>query len=147
MLRNVRNLLGFGIRATDGVIGTVDDVYFDDQDWTIRYFVVNTGSWLTGSRKVLVSAHASVAGLDNARAPRSPYKSPGRAQSGYRHQEACVTAEQNRVSRVSHYWGGSGVWGLDAYPDSLRTESSMEEKVKAHRTPGDPGAGRLPSAQ
>jgi hypothetical protein len=50
-----KDLLGFGIRATDGIIGTVDDLYFDDQDWTIRYCVVNTGSWLTG-RKVLTLA-------------------------------------------------------------------------------------------
>lgn len=31
MLRNVNNLRGYAIRATDGVIGKVDDFYFDDQ--------------------------------------------------------------------------------------------------------------------
>jgi hypothetical protein len=35
----------------------VDDFYFDDQSWTIRYMVVNTNGWLTG-REVLVSTHA-----------------------------------------------------------------------------------------
>ena len=31
MLRNVKDLRGYSIRATDGAIGTVDDFYFDDE--------------------------------------------------------------------------------------------------------------------
>ena len=54
MLRNVKDLRGYALRATDGVIGTVEDFYFDDEDWGIRYLVVNTGSWLS-DRKVLIS--------------------------------------------------------------------------------------------
>jgi hypothetical protein len=54
MLRNVTHLKGFAIRATDGEIGTVDQFYFDDESWAIRYLLVNTGSWLSG-RLVLVS--------------------------------------------------------------------------------------------
>jgi len=51
-LRNFKDLRGYAIRATDGVIVEVDDFYFDDEDWGIRYVVV-TGSWLSG-RKVLI---------------------------------------------------------------------------------------------
>jgi hypothetical protein len=54
MLRNVKDLRGYALRATDGVIGKVDDFYFDDEDWGIRYLVVETGTWLSG-RKVLIS--------------------------------------------------------------------------------------------
>jgi hypothetical protein len=54
MLRNVKDLRGYSLRATDGVIGRVADFYFDDEDWGIRYLVVNTGSWLS-DRKVLIS--------------------------------------------------------------------------------------------
>jgi len=53
VLRNVKELRGFAIHASDGVIGEVDDLYFDDEDWAIRYFVVDTGNWLSG-RKVLI---------------------------------------------------------------------------------------------
>ena len=31
MLRNVKDLRGYVIRATDGVIGNLDDFYFDDR--------------------------------------------------------------------------------------------------------------------
>jgi uncharacterized protein YrrD len=43
--------------ATDGDIGKVDDFYFDDVTWTIRYLVVETGNWLL-NRKVLISPEA-----------------------------------------------------------------------------------------
>ncbi len=54
MLRSVSGMRGFTIHATDGDMGSVDDFLFDDQQWTIRYLVANTGSWLS-SRLVLVS--------------------------------------------------------------------------------------------
>ena len=56
MQRNVNNLIGNNLDATDGEIGRVEDFYFDDQSWTIRYLVVKTGTWLSG-RKVLISPH------------------------------------------------------------------------------------------
>lgn len=57
MQRNFKSLMGFSLGATDGEIGKVNEFYFDDQFWTIRYFVVKTGGWLLG-RKVLISPTA-----------------------------------------------------------------------------------------
>ena len=54
MLRNTKDLEKFTIHATDGEIGSIQDMYFDDDAWVLRYFVVETGSWLS-SRKVLIS--------------------------------------------------------------------------------------------
>ena len=54
MLRCLRELKGYSIIATDGVLGKVDDFYFDDHQWTIRYLVADTGRWLPG-RLVLIS--------------------------------------------------------------------------------------------
>jgi hypothetical protein len=54
MLTNTKNLKGFVIRATDGELGTVDQFYFDDETWAIRYLTVDTGGWL-GGRRVLIS--------------------------------------------------------------------------------------------
>jgi sporulation protein YlmC with PRC-barrel domain len=50
-------LLGKVIDALDGPIGSVDDVYFDEQSWKTRYLVIDTGKWLPG-RKVLVVPEA-----------------------------------------------------------------------------------------
>lgn len=58
MIRPSKDLLDLAIVATDGEIGDVKDLYFDDESWAIRYLVVETGSWLS-SRKVLVSPIAA----------------------------------------------------------------------------------------
>ena len=50
-------LKGFALAATDGRLGTVNDLLFSDETWTIRWLVVDTGVWLTG-RKVLVHPSA-----------------------------------------------------------------------------------------
>lgn len=42
------------IQATDGELGGIRDILFDDQYWTIRYLVVDTRKWLPG-KKVLLS--------------------------------------------------------------------------------------------
>jgi PRC-barrel domain protein len=54
MLRRVESLRNFSIGAKDGEIGTVVEFFFDDEKWTIRYLVADTGGWLAG-RKVLIA--------------------------------------------------------------------------------------------
>ena len=53
MFLSVKNLFKYKIEATDGSVGQVHSFLFDDQNWTVRYLVVDTGSWLPG-RKVLI---------------------------------------------------------------------------------------------
>jgi hypothetical protein len=57
MLRSLKQFYGHKLGATDGEIGHIKDFYFDDQNWTIRYLVADTGTWLT-SRKVLISPNS-----------------------------------------------------------------------------------------
>lgn len=53
MLRSVNNLAGYTIRGQDGELGKVDEFFFDDFLWSIRFLVVETGNWLL-ERKVLI---------------------------------------------------------------------------------------------
>ncbi len=57
MHRNIKSLTGFTMGATDGEIGKVKEFYFDDHTLTIRYLIVETGSWLN-HRKVLIAPEA-----------------------------------------------------------------------------------------
>src|ERR1035437_2504074 len=57
MLKSIKQLYGNKLGASDGEIGHVKDFYFDDQNWTVRYLIADTGSWLSG-RQVLLSPHA-----------------------------------------------------------------------------------------
>jgi len=45
-MRSSREVMSYGIEATDGSIGRVEDLLLDDSEWTIRYVVVNTRNWL-----------------------------------------------------------------------------------------------------
>ncbi len=57
MLRTLDGMLGSPIMATDGEIGKIYNVFFDDRSWAVRYMVVEAGPWL-GRRKVLISPAA-----------------------------------------------------------------------------------------
>ncbi|WP_054005330.1 PRC-barrel domain-containing protein [Cypionkella psychrotolerans] len=57
MLLNLSTIRGHSIEASDGTIGFVSDVLFDDTSWMIRWLVVDTGDWLPG-RKVLLPPSA-----------------------------------------------------------------------------------------
>lgn len=57
MLNAAKTLKGYKLNSRDGDIGKVKEFYFDDQHWTVRYLVADTGNWLTG-RQVLISPYA-----------------------------------------------------------------------------------------
>jgi hypothetical protein len=48
MIRSYKRLIGSSIQALDGDIGKLKDVYFDDLNWNVRYFVIELGSWFSG---------------------------------------------------------------------------------------------------
>ena len=56
-LRTGSQLRQARVEAEDGEIGSLHDIYFDDQTWAIRYLVIDTAKWLFG-RKVLISPEA-----------------------------------------------------------------------------------------
>jgi uncharacterized protein YrrD len=57
MLRRAQELKGDQVSAEDGEAGVVDDFYFDERRWGVRFLVVATAPWPVG-RKVLVSSGA-----------------------------------------------------------------------------------------
>lgn len=133
MLHNAKTLTGYALESLNGNIGKVKDLYFDDQHWTIRYLVANTGSWLTG-RQVLISPYALVA-----------------ADEDKQHIEVNLSIEEiedspsldtdKPVSRQFEedyyayydwpmYWGGPYTWGN--YPTLIRDK----ELRKGHKPNG-----------
>jgi hypothetical protein len=53
-IRNVMEVTGYHIRATDDSIGHIADFAIDDETWTIRYLAVDTRNWWPG-KHVLIS--------------------------------------------------------------------------------------------
>jgi hypothetical protein len=123
MLRSIRELQGFGIEATDGPIGRVHEMLFDDQQWVVRYLVVDTGKWLPG-RRVVISpisvdaidgmARRVILRLDKEQIRNSPDIYSDEPVS--RQKEAAFYAYYGYAA----YWAGSGPWGAAVYPRELR---------------------------
>lgn len=57
MLRSIKELFGYSVAATDGLIGKVEDFLLDEHTGDLRYVVVDTGGWFD-RHPVLVAAVA-----------------------------------------------------------------------------------------
>jgi uncharacterized protein YrrD len=56
-VRSFHEITGYHIQATDGDMGHVDNLLFDNEQWGVRYLIVDTGNWWMG-KKVLISPFA-----------------------------------------------------------------------------------------
>ena len=152
MIRSVKRMRKFEVFAADGRIGAVDDFYFDQEWWAIRYLVIDTGRWLSG-RKVLVS-------------PLSVMWT----EWGTQRLRLSITRDQVRdspgidmhrpVSRrqeiayfdyygYPYYWGHTGVWGaqpaeLMPTPEQIALQRARAAEVE--RTAAVEGDAFLRSA-
>ncbi len=136
MLINTAHLKGLVIQATDGEIGTVDQFYFDDEAWAIRYLTVDTGGWL-GGREVLISPISVVhtdwqtKRLDVALTKKQVENSPNidTHKPVSRQHEAAYLGYYG----YSYYWVGPNMWGPVLYPSGLPIPSAEFEEKMADR--------------
>lgn len=122
MLRSTQELEKFAIRATDGPIGQIRDLYFDDESWIVRYVVADTGTLFSG-RKVLISP---IAITDSSSAEQLLSVSITKEQ--IRNSPDIDTdkpvSRQHEINYLGYYgfpyyWGGVGFWGANAYPSMM----------------------------
>lgn len=134
MLQSIMQLYDDRIGALDGDVGHVEDMYFDDRSWAVRYLVTDTGSWLAG-RKVLISPHA-FRGLDRVGKRMV-------VQLTRRQIEECPPVEAHKpVSRqyeeryflhygFPFYWQGDGLWGMSGFPITNLPAQDLSERLPA----------------
>jgi hypothetical protein len=119
MFHKAKELMSYKLGAKDGEIGRVRDFYFEDTNWTIRYLVADTGTWLSG-RLVLLSPfalssvdaqgrHFNVK-LTRAQIERSPSIDTHKPVSRQ------FEAEYARHYGWPMYWYGPALWGPTPYP-------------------------------
>jgi hypothetical protein len=127
MLTNATHLKGLVIRATDGELGTVNHLYFDDQTWAIRYLTVETGGWL-GGRQVLISPFSIVHTdwqanrLDVENSPDIDTHKPVSRQ----HEAAYLG-----YYGYPYYWAGPSLWGPALYPEGLAIPTTASAQAMA----------------
>jgi uncharacterized protein YrrD len=130
MLHNAEDALGYSLDADDGEIGEIDDLYFDDRFWTIRYLVVNTGSWLAG-RRVLISPYA-VSSMDEKAQTIATNLTKAQVENSPPASEAVPVSRQFETSISDYYgwpfyWYGTGGWGGYTVPPVPLEPAASEE--------------------
>lgn len=137
MWNSISHLTGSKVIATDGEIGHVKEAYFDDQAWTIRYLVVDTGNWLSG-RDVLISPYAVTQPLGSGKIidVSLTRKKVNDSPNIDTHQPVSRQHEREYSSYYTfpEYWGGAELWYMSALPllpDPLPTSVESEAECAA----------------
>jgi len=118
MLVKVKELKGYKLDSLNGEIGEVEDFYFDDKHWTIRYLVADSGNWLTG-RQVLISPYALVSVLKETK-QISINLSKNQIEASPSLDSDKPVSKQFEESYYGYYgwpmyWGGPYRWGSNSY--------------------------------
>lgn len=143
MQRNIKSLIGYSLGATNGEIGKVEEFYFDDKNWSIRYLVVKTGSWLFG-RSVLISPMAlQKPDWEKREFPVNLTKDQvSNSPDTDMHKPV---ARQHEIALYEHYawqpyWNSGfysgGLWGVmppaPLFDERILTEDEKEKNYKDH---------------
>lgn len=148
MLHSFNRIRGYAIHASDGEIGSLHDLYFDDQSTAIRYLVVDTGRWLPGRRVLL--APAAIGDVDAARQEIVTGLTRQQVQDSPDVATEKPVSRQEEISLHTYYgwdpyWavpplGGAlaPYWGAMPPPRSLGEDRLTEEIAARERAQADP---------
>jgi uncharacterized protein YrrD len=126
MLHLARKVCGAPVLATDGEIGTVEDFFFEEDRWTVRYLLVDTGRWLSGKRVVISPMSVTVpwnrAGVRVTLTRDQVWHSPE-----VNRQPLSRSAETELLEYYGHpiYWGAGGIWGAFENPGALVAQPAV----------------------
>ena len=135
MIYSLKELQNWAVQAIDGTVGRVEDFYFDDEDWIVRYLSVDSQDWLD-RRRLLFSTRALSELYARGRAilvqaDRETIRNSQRFEQKQplgREQEI----ELHEYYRWPFYWtpgdsGGLGPGSIAAYPLVELAEEMMEK--------------------
>jgi hypothetical protein len=133
MFFRLKDLQEYSILAADGEIGRAVDFYIDDQDWSIRYLVLETGPWILGRRVLVSPAAAGDPDPESKQIPLSLTRDQVKASPEI-DTDKPVSRQQEQDLHDHYgwpvYWGslpgnpGSMVMGM---PPNMAIESAIEE--------------------
>jgi hypothetical protein len=106
MLWNASSLNGYTIEASDGRVGTVHDLLFDDLDWIIRWLVVSTGDDV--GHKVLLPV--SALGIPDASLRQFPVNLTVQQVRNSPDVETDLPVSRQIEEALYHFYGWAPYW-------------------------------------
>jgi len=113
MLWNASAINGYAIEASDGRLGTVSDLLFEDTSWIIRWLVVDSGNWLPG-REVLLPL--SALGQPDSAQRRFPVKLTMQQVKDSPHIRTDRPVSRQTESHLYDYYGWDPYWSGRYFP-------------------------------
>jgi len=117
MLKALNDILGYKLSAADGELGSVKNFYFDDSEWIVRYFVVNTRRWLPGRLVLISPSEINETAWDSNVLPVS--LTMEQVKNSPEIQSDLPVSRQNEIE-LMQYYGWVHYWGPIGKPDSGR---------------------------
>jgi len=121
MLHLAHKIAGAAVRGTDGDIGTLEDFYFEEDRWTVRYLLVDIGKWFTGKR-VLISPMSVAGQWGRTGVPLRLSKDQVWNSPEFKEGDNLSRANETRILTYygyPDYWGAASVWGNFDSPTAL----------------------------
>lgn len=111
MLRSIKEFLGLRLLTEDGIIGKVQDFYFNYADWTIRYLEIKNGPWIFGRKVLIPTTKFGSPDLNSRLLPVSLTKEQIEKDESY-NAETLITPQQDYLRPISEVIGYQ-VYGED----------------------------------
>jgi len=143
MYRSINDLVGCTISAKDGELGKVNEFYFDDFTWSIRYLVVETGNWLS-ERKVLIP-HAALGITDWNSLTFKVDLTMEQVRSSPNIETKRTVSRQHEIELYKHYalpvyWGNgfyAGPIGMVPFTPIIENKTMKKDDDSAQKAQGD----------
>jgi hypothetical protein len=134
MLHSAKTLTDYKLDSLDGETGRVEEFYFDDKYWVVRYLVADAGRWLTG-RHVLLSPYA-LGAVSNEKHRVTVDLTKKQIEGSPPLDRDKPVSRQFEESYYGYYgwpmyWGGPYMWG--PYPYITRDREQWKNHTKAGR--------------
>lgn len=133
MLRRIHEIEGFKIHASDGEIGRVASLLFDDELWAVRYALVDTGPWIFGKSVLVSPVHVKTIDFDNHEVRVDLTRDQVKESPQVATHEPVSRAKERQFHqyyRIPVYWGGTGLWGTQMYPTFMPGVNYVNESVE-----------------
>ena len=144
MIRSLTIMMELAAYSADGLLGKIDDVYFDEYGWTVRYFLTRTRNEALGDAHLL--SPIAMQAIDEEFGALRFNQTARQIEAAPRHDTEVPISRRYESAYYAHYgwpcyWVGSRLWAQAAsafelfHPD---TDTEVEIRTAIEDSNDDP---------
>jgi sporulation protein YlmC with PRC-barrel domain len=114
-LRSCKEVMDYHVHATDGDIGHVQGLLVDDENWKIRYLIVNTSNWWLGHEVLIAPQWIRDVTWTDAKVSVNLTRQALKDAPPY---ESATQLDRKEEARVYNHHGRAGYWADEMIRES-----------------------------